>query len=95
MTEDLTREHFSGHIGEMFHVAAGEHTFALKLVEAAPGAKSLRPGGAFSLVFIGPPAPVLPQASYPMRHDALGRIGIFIVPVGPRDGGMSYEAVFN
>ena len=35
------------------------------------------------------------QAIYSMQHDALGEIDLFLVPLGPKSGGMSYEAVFT
>ena len=49
----------------------------------------------FSLIFRGPLQPVLPQRIYALEHERLGRLEIFIVPVGPEGGGMNYEAVFN
>lgn len=36
-----------------------------------------------------------PQAIYPVVHPALGTMDIFLVPVGLKDGGMQYEAVFS
>ncbi len=50
----------------------------------------------FSLVFEGPPEPVLAQATYTFHHDELGDMQVFIVPIGPRAGDtMGYEAVFT
>ena len=50
----------------------------------------------FSLVFLGPSNPILPQATYRLTHDRLGQLDIFIVPVGPDpQGRIQYEAVFN
>lgn len=49
----------------------------------------------FSLYFLGPPDPVLPQATYTLRGDGVTFEQIFIVPIG-RDGeGTEYEAVFT
>lgn len=50
---------------------------------------------AFSLRFIGPPSPILPQAIYRLDNAAMGALEIFLVPLGPRDGGICYEAVFT
>ncbi|HEU4633865.1 MAG TPA: hypothetical protein VFS22_07770 [Flavisolibacter sp.] len=36
-----------------------------------------------------------PQAIYPVEHPDLGVMDIFLVPVGFKDGGMQYEAVFS
>jgi hypothetical protein len=50
----------------------------------------------FSLELVGPAAPVLPQATYALDHPGLGRLELFIVPLGPdRDGGLRYEVVYN
>ena len=48
-----------------------------------------------SRVFRGPEAPILPQAIYSLELESLGRLEIFLVPVGPQAGGMGYEAVFS
>ena len=49
----------------------------------------------FSILFLGPPSPVLPQQIYPLEHPELGRLEIFIVPVGARPEGILYEAIFT
>ena len=49
----------------------------------------------FSLVFLGPPQFVLPQAIYRFEHDAIGAFEIFIVPIGRTPQGVSYEVVFS
>jgi hypothetical protein len=49
----------------------------------------------FTLEFTGPP-PVLEQRIHPLEHAVLGRIELFLVPVGiDPDGRVRYEAVFN
>ena len=47
------------------------------------------------MLFRGPLAPVMPQRIYPLAHETLGSLELFIVPIGPRDGGMVYEAIFT
>jgi hypothetical protein len=49
----------------------------------------------FSLVFRGPPEPLLAQAIYPLRHAGLGLLEIFLVPIARDDGGATYQAVFS
>lgn len=54
----------------------------------------------FSLIFeaplLGPDKNMyLSQRTYRLEHDQLGPLDIFIVPIGPKDGLMRYEAVFN
>ncbi len=49
----------------------------------------------FSLTFLGPAQPLLPQRIYTFDFGELGCSDIFIVPIGPDATGMRYEAVFN
>lgn len=49
----------------------------------------------FSAVFCGPKGLHVPQGTYRFEHDRLGRVELFIVPIGPNDEGMCFEAVFN
>jgi hypothetical protein len=49
----------------------------------------------FSLVFLGPPRMVLPQAIYRFEHETLGALEIFIVPVSQAADGVRYEVVFS
>jgi len=49
----------------------------------------------FALLFTGPLDKQLMQASFPLRHDAIGIHQIFLVPIGPKDDLMQYEAVFS
>ncbi len=103
MTAPFTLETFSGRIGERFRIDADESgVLEAELVEAtapagAAGSPSGRPGGRnpFSLVFRGPAEPVLPQRTYRFEHETLGALDLFIVPIGPDESGMQYEAVFG
>jgi hypothetical protein len=97
----LTYDDFAGRVGERFEVVTdGAAVLELVLREATC---SDQPGGAgpdgrqrlqFSLVFRGPRAPVLPQGTYPLAHDELEDLELFLVPIGPDAEGMQYEAVF-
>ena len=49
----------------------------------------------FSLVFRSALPGHLRQGIYQLEHQEMGTIELFLVPIGPRDGGMRYEAVFN
>lgn len=49
----------------------------------------------FSIVFRGPLRPVLPQGIRRLEHDGLGGLELFLVPIGPDEAGMRYEAVFG
>ena len=49
----------------------------------------------FSLILRGPRAPLVPQATYALSHPRLGRIELFLVPVGQDAAATRYEVVFN
>lgn len=49
----------------------------------------------FTLTFRGPSRPLLPQATYPLRHDVLGTQDVFLVPIARDEDGCTYEAVFS
>ncbi|HEY2248759.1 MAG TPA: hypothetical protein VGH70_15050 [Bradyrhizobium sp.] len=86
---------FRPHLGSQFDLQAASGTVAMKLSRVDPAGESGRKGGAFSLIFGAPRGPWLPQAIYPVSHPALGAMEIFLVPVGPLEGGNGYQAVFT
>jgi hypothetical protein len=92
---ELTAADFEPHQGAIFRFAAAGGELELKLVEVRRLGQALRNGGAFSLLFLSAAGPFLPQAIYPFTHPALGALELFLVPLGPKDGGNSYEAVFT
>lgn len=49
----------------------------------------------FSLLFAGPQSPLLPQATYVLDHPRMGELSLFLVPLGPRNGKMVYQAAFT
>jgi hypothetical protein len=80
---------FDGREGEIFTIVDGDVRLDVELMEYTP-----HPGGA-SIVFRGPSEPVLSQGIYTFEHAFLDVFDLFIVPIGPDDTGMRYEAVFN
>jgi hypothetical protein len=90
---ELTVESFTGRVQETFTLAGPAAALKLVLAEVEELGQSQN-RKAFSLRFLGPPQPILPQATYRLEHPAMGALEIFLVPLGPRDGGMRYEAVF-
>lgn len=97
MLETLTKDRWSEHLGGSFDVMdGGRGTMAMVLAEVT----GLGTGGRgrrdpYSLVFRGPSAPVLPQRIYRLRHDRMGDLELFLVPIGPDSEGMRYEAIFT
>jgi len=95
----LQEADFAPHLGTPFrlHPPEGE-PLELVLTEVRahphlPGPAGRRHG--FSLTFRSALPRPLPQAIYRLDHDHLGSLELFLVPIGPRAGGMGYEAVFN
>ncbi len=96
MLDTLTHESFAPHVGSPFEVRLPERTIRFELLEVLPG-KDEAPGRRrpFSLFFRGPREVYVPQQIVPLEHAALGKLEIFLVPVGLDPEGYRYEAVFN
>jgi hypothetical protein len=110
MLDKLTSADFAPHLHATFHLSLGpwgqpHHpaahgaALALELIEVADlGADSAadpalrRP---FSLIFRHPGSSYLPQRIYTIEHAALGRLDLFLVPIGPDQVGMCYQAIFT
>ena len=98
MLESLTVDTFTPRIGERFRllIDAGT-TMPMELFDATTLGSSGSALGRtpFSILFRGPMTPVLQQRIYRLDHEAMGSLDLFLVPIGPRDGGMVYEAIFT
>ena len=94
MVENFRVGTFSGHLGTSFRIYPDDSsTLDLGLVSATElNEGSERP---FSIVFRGPRDPLLPQRIYRMEHEEIGAFEIFLVPIGPDEEGLLYEAIFN
>jgi hypothetical protein len=97
----LTFDLFEGRVGEEFVVGEGGPQLSTALVGATEGH---HPGGRgpdgverqqFSLVFRGPAEVPLPQGTYTVTHAELGRLELFLVPIGADADGLRYEAAFS
>jgi hypothetical protein len=90
---NLGADDFAPHVGTVFAIELADiGRVELELSSVAPaGGPDGRP---FSLELRGPVEPSLPQRTYPLRHEALGTLEIFIVPVARDGDATTYEAVF-
>jgi hypothetical protein len=101
MLDKLTLADFLPETGKRFRIEPGDlSALEVELVAATDLSRGKLAAGRmpFSLLFRGPFQPVLPQRIYavqPVEASALERIEIFLVPVGPDESGMRYEAIFN
>jgi hypothetical protein len=96
--KDVSLETFSPLLGEEFVAHPGEQpALHLTLTEAKALADQASPAGrlAFSILFEGPPEPILPQRIYALDHPCLGRLELFLVPLQPEAGKARYEAIFT
>ena len=96
-TEPLTRELFGDKVGQTWVLdEANAPPLELTLTEVEPlknYAKLKREP--FSLYFTTSGDFVLPQRLYALRHGTLGRMAIFLVPIGREGDITTYQAVFN
>ncbi len=86
---------FEPHVGATFAIDSNGTQLDLTLAEVERLGTALREGGAFSLTFMSPRGPFLAQGVYPLQHPLLGTLELFIVPLGPKDGGNSYQVIFT
>ncbi len=106
MLDTFTVDAATALLGTKFRVT-GEGGVAVEMTledavpfETRPRRSQRQPAGvarrkAFSIYFVGPPQPILPQAMYRFESDKLTFDQLFIVPIGADDKGTEYEAVFT
>lgn len=97
MSCELTHESFRPRLGQAFQLEVGAEGVPVELIEATafPGRGSPAGRDPFALVFRGPRSLCAGQGTYTLRHEALGALELFLVPIGPDGEGMRLEAVFN
>ena len=106
MLERFTITTFAERLDETFRVypdpADAERFLDVALIEATDltpragqHAAAQERRAPFSIVFRGPATPILPQRIYRLEHPALGTFDLFLVPIGPDECGMRYEAIFT
>jgi hypothetical protein len=93
--DELTLATFTPLVGEPFTLAAPGEPLELVLESATAVGGASAGRDPFSLVFRGPPEPLLEQAIHRFEHPGLGALEIFVVPLGRDAGGARYEAVFT
>jgi hypothetical protein len=95
MLEKLKQATFAKQVNTEFHVHdPATRPFSLKLSQVVKRTKSAQQE-TFSLLFHGPAAHFMPQGIHKLKHEQLGEVDIFLVPVGKDSDGFEYEAVFN
>jgi hypothetical protein len=95
---DLTLDLFAPLVGDAFVIRAADGAIEAELVDAVAATHPGDPAAQrdpFSLTFRGPEAPALQQGIHEVVHPALEPVTLFLVPLGPADGGPQYQAVFG
>ena len=95
---ELTYESFRDRAGQAF--TDDETGAELTLVAVTDLTETARnvPEGArtpFSLEFVSRAQTVAPQGIRPLRHEELGELPLFLVPIAQEAEGIRYQAVFS
>lgn len=94
----LNKEAFARHLNTKFWLRQRNSAATpVKLIELGDmwhTAKSARTE-CFAAVFLGSLETPLPQNTYSVQHESMGKFEMFVVPVGKSKQGIYYEAVFN
>jgi len=96
----LTKEDFDPYVGDVFELdRGGAATLSLELVAVeslSSGVTKGAPRTPFSLTFRSPgERRHVEQHIFTVLHVELGTMDVFLVPIGPDEVGMRYEAVFT
>jgi hypothetical protein len=95
VSEQLTQEQFREHLNTIFAVPVSpDQTLELTLVECNDLGSSPKQVQ-FSLLFAGPPTPMIQQQTCPLRHEVIGDLSLFLVPIRRDQQHIYYEAIFN
>jgi hypothetical protein len=95
-----TCETFAPHVGERFAAMTPSGMSFELVLTSAEASRHGAPDGArrapFSLLFHAEGEErALPQQTFALRHARLGAFELFLVPLGPDERGMRYEAVIG
>ena len=103
MLETFTVDMFEPRVGDKFRIAGDapasqELTLLSAKVLGTESAKEWSKSSGrepFALIFVGPMESAVEQQIYRLEHDEVGNFEIFLVPIGPNQQGMRYEAIFT
>jgi hypothetical protein len=94
--DQLTFAVFSKLVKTKFQVHIdAERVVEMELAQVISRSDATSPTDSFSLIFLGPLQPALPQKMFLFEHAELGTFHLFIVPIARTPAGMEYEALFN
>jgi hypothetical protein len=92
----LTADDFEPLVGTVFRRVDDDGREArLRLAEVTRRGRRFAERESFALLFRDPGEIGLAQGMHPLRHETLGEVELFLVPVARTDDGWEYEAVFT
>lgn len=94
----LGRDQFEPHVGKDFGVRLGDgvrFTLVLNKVEATVNNAATRPGGGFSMIFIGPETPMIEQGNIILTDPDGRNMVLYTVNHGPAEGGYRYSVIVS
>jgi|SRR5215203_661048 len=95
MSDLFDRDRFAAALGSPFKLtAAGDESVDIELAEVSERTRRHNQHG-FSVVFLVPESYSVEQGLYDLKHETMGALQLFLVPVGMKDGRLQLEAVFN
>ncbi len=96
MQDTLTHDRFQALIDQQVNLCIGDVELPATVVEVS--ARN-RHGDAerdpFSVILVTDSGENHGQQIYTLKHDKLGELDLFLVPLGPKGDGMSYEAIIT
>ena len=99
MLESFTIQTFSEYVGSTFRIYPdSSHPLEVELISATELGERPEEGRyrqPFSIVIRGPGDVLLTQRIYRMEHPGIGVFDLFLVPIGPDEKGLRYEAIFT
>jgi hypothetical protein len=99
MSDDFSVERFLPYVGEVFHVVLGEGqevpVLLSEISRLATDGDRRRTRVPFSLVFHAPRDVSLEQQVYRLEARGMDPFECFLVPIGPDQNGMRFEAIYT
>ena len=95
---DVNKTDFERCLGQTFQILFDNQPTDAELIEVSGIRADTNKGGRqepFTLVFRTVAKEAYIQGTYLVANNKLGETAIFLVPIGPDDTGMRYEAIFT
>ena len=94
---DYTPELFTAYVGTTFHLVAPERAGIVDVVlQKVTQKKGMPETNQFSLEFLSPMGELVIERTYVVRHDQLGELSIFLIPIKRDEQGRGlHRADFN